>query len=76
MNRGWGKVGAKNPNCSNDRIELIEDTTEARAEFGKNFGAFEFGLSREQVEGLLAGKVVAIDICQREYVGFISVKNR
>lgn len=61
---------------SNDRIELIEDTTEARAEFGKNFGAFEFELSREQVEGLLAGKVVAIDISQREYVGFISVKNR
>lgn len=74
MNSGWGKDGSGNPSCSDDRIELIEDTTEARAEFGKNFGAFEFGLSREQVEGLLAGKVVAIDISQREYVGFISLK--
>ncbi len=56
-----------------DRIELIEDTAEARAEFGENFGAYEFRLTREQVEGMLAGKVVAFDISGREYAGFMSV---
>ena len=45
-----------------DRIELIEDTAEAREEFGKNYGAYEFRLTQEQVEGLLSGKVVAFDI--------------
>lgn len=59
---------------SDDRIELIEDTVEARAQFGENFGAYEFRLTREQIEGLLAGKVVAFDISQREYAGFMSVK--
>ena len=57
-----------------DRIELIEDTPETRAEFGENYGAFEFRLTRKQVEGLLAGKVVAFDINEREYAGFLSVK--
>ena len=44
---------------------------EARAQFGENFGAFGFKLTREQVEGLLAGKVVAFDIGQREYTGIL-----
>jgi hypothetical protein len=57
-----------------DRIELIENTANARAQFGENFGAFEFKLSHEQVEGLLAGKVVAFDISEREYTGFLSLK--
>jgi hypothetical protein len=59
---------------SDDRIELIEDTKESRARFGENFGAFEFKLTRDQIEGLLAGKVVAFDISQREYAGFLSLK--
>lgn len=75
MKTGWGKTDSSSRE-GDDRIELIEDTAEARAEFGKNFGAFEFELSREQVEGLLAGKVVAIDISQREYTGFISLSNK
>lgn len=57
-----------------DRIELIENTTEARAAFGENYGAFEFRLTREQVEGLLAGKVVAFDVNEREYAGFLSLE--
>jgi hypothetical protein len=57
-----------------DRIELIDDTPEARAVFGENYGAYEFRLTREQVEGLLTGKVVAFDISGREYTGFMSVK--
>lgn len=57
-----------------DRIELIDDTAEARAQYGENYGAFEFKLTRDQIEGLLAGKVVAFDINEREYAGFLSVK--
>jgi hypothetical protein len=70
----WGKLDSLSSGNSDDRIELIEDTAEARAQFGENFGAFEFQLTREQVEGLLAGKVVAFDISQREYAGFLLVK--
>ncbi|MDR3580762.1 MAG: hypothetical protein P4L44_12450 [Oryzomonas sp.] len=57
-----------------DRIEIIENTAEARSQFGENYGAFEFKLTHEQVEGLLAGKVVAVDISGREYTGFLSLK--
>jgi len=70
----WGKLDSLSSENSDDRIELIEDTKEARAQFGENFGAFEFKLTREQIEGLLAGKVVAFDISQREYAGFLSLK--
>ena len=58
---GW----LKGDNCvsgGDDRVELIDDTVEARAAFGENFGAFEFRLTRQQVEGLLAGKAIAFDI--------------
>jgi len=51
----WGKLDSLSPENSDDRIELIEDSKEARAQFGENFGTFEFKLTREQIEGLLAG---------------------
>ena len=70
---GWGKADSISSKNSADRIELIEDSAEAREQFGENFGAFEFRLTREQIEGLLAGKVVAFDIGEREYAGFLSV---
>jgi hypothetical protein len=57
-----------------DRIEPIENTSEARAQFGENYGAFEFPLTHEQIEGLLEGKVIAFDINGREYTGFLSLK--
>ena len=69
----WGKADAADADDSDDRIELIEDTVEARARFGENFGALEFKLTHKQIEGLLVGKVVAFDICQREYAGFLSL---
>lgn len=74
---GWGKSDALTDTSMNnrdDRIELIDDTAAARAQFGENYGAFEFELTRDQVEGLLAGKVVAFDINEREYAGFLSLK--
>jgi hypothetical protein len=74
---GWGKSDALTDTSMNnhdDRIELIDDTAEARARFGENYGSFEFKLTRDQVEGLLAGKVVAFNINEREYAGFLSLK--
>jgi len=73
---GWGKPDSLSSGNSDDRIELIEDTAEARAKFGENFGSFEFKLTRDQIEGLLTGKVVAFDISQREYAGFLSLKKK
>lgn len=70
----WAKTDAAVSDSDDDRIELIDDTPEAREEFGKNYGAYEFRLTQEQVEGVLAGKVVAFDINGREYSGFMSVK--
>lgn len=70
----WGKTDAVASDSEDDRIVLIDDTAEAREEFGKNYGAYEFRLTQEQVEGVLAGKVVAFDINGREYSGFMSVK--
>ncbi len=70
MKTSWGKTDSLASNSCDNRIELIDDTTEARARFGENYGAFEFKLSREQAEGLLAGKAVAFDINEREYAGF------
>lgn len=74
MNMSWGKTNSADSNNCDDRVELIDDTAEARARFGNNYGAFEFRLTQEQVEGLLAGKAVAIDINEREYTGFLSLK--
>jgi hypothetical protein len=73
----WGKSDSLSDTSMNnrdDRIDLIDDTAEARAKFGENYGAFEFKLTREQVEGLLGGKAVAFDINEREYTGFLSLK--
>lgn len=57
-----------------DRVELFDDTVEERAAFGENFGAFEFRLKREQVEGLLRGKAAVFDINGRAYSGFVGKK--
>jgi hypothetical protein len=74
MKTSWGKTDSADSNRCDDRVEQIDDTAEARARFGENFGTFEFRLTPEQVEGLLAGKVVAFDINEREYTGFLSLK--
>lgn len=57
-----------------DRIEIIENTVDARVQFGENYAAFEFKLTHEQVEGLLAGKAVASDVNEREYTSILSLK--
>lgn len=57
-----------------DRIEVYPSLEEALERFGENYGAYVFDLAREQVEALLAGKVVAFDISGREYAGFLRVR--
>jgi len=57
-----------------DRMELIEDTADARDAFGENHGAFSFRVTEEQINGLLSGKLLAFDINCREYTGFMSLK--
>ena len=54
-----------------DRIEVYDTLAEARAQFGENWGGFVFRLSRAQVEALLQGRVVAFDIGEKEYAGFL-----
>lgn len=54
-----------------DRMEVYDSLAEARAQFGENWGASVFRLTRAQVEALLQGRVVAFDIRQREYAGFL-----
>lgn len=60
-------------NNDDDRIAVYETLTEAREQFGENFDAFVFRLTREQIEALLNGKVVAFDIRGREYAGFLTL---
>ncbi|MBV5323223.1 hypothetical protein JZU51_00340, partial [bacterium] len=60
INTSWGMRDGKGDDNQDDRIVLIENTPEARTVFGENFGAFEFRLTAEQVEGMLSGKAVAV----------------
>ncbi|MDP1624725.1 MAG: hypothetical protein Q8L64_03040 [bacterium] len=60
-------------NNDKDRIAVYETLTEAREQFGENFDSFVFKLTREQIEALLQGKVVAFDIRGREYAGFLTL---
>ena len=57
-----------------DRIQVYATLAEARAQFGENYGGFVFALSRAQVEALLNGQVVAFDINEREYAGFVVLR--
>jgi hypothetical protein len=56
-----------------DRIAVYETLDEAREKFGENFGGFVFRLTREQAAALLNGKVIAFDISEREYAGFLTL---
>jgi hypothetical protein len=54
-----------------DRIETYGSLEEARRQFGENYGAFVFRLTPSQVEELMQGHVIAFDINDREYAGFM-----
>ena len=59
-----------------DRIETFSTLTEARAQFGENYGDFVFALTRAQVETLLQGQVIAFDINSKEYAGFLVLREK
>lgn len=52
-------------------IEVYDSLKIAKQEFGENFGAYVFRLTRVQIEALLKGRVVAFDINEGEYAGFL-----
>lgn len=40
MSKSWGKVDTPMSNSRDDRIELIDNWTEARSKFSENCGAY------------------------------------
>lgn len=58
-------------NKMKQKIEVYESLEIAKKEFGENFGAYIFRLTRAQIEALLQGRVVAFDINEGEYAGFL-----
>jgi len=57
-----------------DRIQVYPTLAQAREQFGENYAGLVFRLTRAQVEALLQGQVVAFDIRDREYAGFLIVE--
>ena len=53
------------------KIEVYDSLEIAKKEFGENYGAYVFKLTRDQIEALLQGRVVAFDISSGEYAGFL-----
>ena len=56
------------------RIEVYDTLEIAKREFGENYGAYVFRLTRAQIEALLQGRVVAFDIAGEEYAGFLTLQ--
>ena len=56
------------------RIEVYDTLEIAKREFGENYGAYVFRLTRAQIEALLQGCVVAFDIAGEEYAGFLTLQ--
>lgn len=55
-----------------DGIKMIEDTKEARDNYGYLWGCSEHTITRSQVEELLNGKVMAMN--DGEYVTFVKLE--
>ena len=55
-----------------DNVEIIENTTEAKAEYGYMWGADTFYLTREMIEALLNWKCIAGD--NGKFVTFIEME--
>ena len=59
---------------SKPNVTVISDGQEARSRYGHRFGSQRLTLSHEQVQALLDGKQLAIDIMEGEYVLFVNVE--
>lgn len=54
-------------------IEMIDNSLEGREKFGIAYGAEDFRISKKQVEELLNGRTIAVDVNCGEYSVFISL---
>lgn len=54
-----------------DRKEIIDNTLEAKREFGYNYGSFHIILSETELQALADGYCIATDINCAEYSVFI-----
>lgn len=54
-------------------IDMIDNSLEGREKFGIAYGAEDFCISKKQVEELLNGKTIAVDVNCGEYSVFISL---
>lgn len=54
-------------------FSIIENTSEARDQYGYAYGADYFTISKEDIEALNNGKCLAVDINAGEYVAFIAL---
>lgn len=54
-----------------DRKEIIDNTPEARQEFGYNYGGFHIKLSDTELQALADGYCIAADVNGAEYSVFI-----
>lgn len=55
-----------------DNVKIIENTEQAKKEYGYMWGADTFYLTQEMIEALLNGKCIAGD--NGEYVTFIEME--
>lgn len=58
------------------KYKIIENTKEARDEFGWNYGGEDLKITLEELKEIENGKCLAIDINGGEYSEFISLKER
>lgn len=55
------------------KVDMIDNNLEGREQFGIAYGAEDFYISKKQVEELLNGKTIAVDVNCGEYSVFISL---
>ncbi|MCQ2075729.1 MAG: hypothetical protein MJZ20_01650 [Bacteroidaceae bacterium] len=55
------------------RVDMIDNNLEGREQFGIAYGAEDLYISKKQVEELLNGKTIAVDVNCGEYSVFISL---
>lgn len=55
------------------KVDVIDNSREGREKFGIAYGAEDFYISKKQVEELLNGKTIAVDVNCGEYSAFISL---
>lgn len=57
-----------------EEVTVIENSREAMEKYGFNYGKFTFEATKEQIEALLNGKILAFEINLGEYAGFLRLK--